>query len=83
MAETKPTATVKATSVQPKKSSNAISWIAPIVCIIAGYLHLAFYSWEIPDGFEDTRRRHVLAKAQADLKMRFTEFMKAVSLYLC
>lgn len=38
MAETKPTATVKATSVQPKKSSNAISWIAPIICIIAGYL---------------------------------------------
>jgi biopolymer transport protein ExbB len=40
MAETKPTATasVKATSVQPKKSSNAISWVAPIVCIVAGYL---------------------------------------------
>ena len=37
MAETKPTASVKATSVQPKKSSNAISWIAPIVCIVAGY----------------------------------------------
>ena len=38
MAETKPTASVKATSVQPKKSSNAISWIAPVVCILAGYL---------------------------------------------
>ena len=39
MAETKPTASasVKATSVQAKKSSNAISWIAPLVCIIAGY----------------------------------------------
>jgi biopolymer transport protein ExbB len=38
MAETKPTATsVKSTSVQPKKSSNAISWIAPIVCVLAGY----------------------------------------------
>ncbi|MBN8686895.1 MAG: MotA/TolQ/ExbB proton channel family protein [Chitinophagales bacterium] len=39
MAEIKPTATasVKATSVQAKKSSNAISWIAPLVCIIAGY----------------------------------------------
>ncbi len=37
MAEIKPTASVKATSVQPKKSSNAISWIAPVVCIIAGY----------------------------------------------
>lgn len=42
MAETRPTATttaanVKATSVQPKKSSNAISWLAPIACILAGY----------------------------------------------
>src|SRR5215213_8452733 len=37
MAETKPTASVKATSVQPKKSSNIISWLAPVVCIIAGY----------------------------------------------
>jgi biopolymer transport protein ExbB len=40
MAETKPTASasVKATSVQAKKSSNAISWIAPILCVLAGYL---------------------------------------------
>ncbi len=39
MAETKPTASVKpVTSVQAKKSSNAISWIAPIFCIVAGYL---------------------------------------------
>ena len=39
MAETKPTASasVKATSVQAKKSSNAISWIAPIVCVVVGY----------------------------------------------
>jgi len=37
MAETKPTAAKAASSVQAKKSSNAISWIAPIVCIIAGY----------------------------------------------
>jgi biopolymer transport protein ExbB len=39
MAETKPTATaVKAsTSVQPKKKSNAISWIAPIACLVIGY----------------------------------------------
>jgi biopolymer transport protein ExbB len=37
MAEIKPTASVKATSVQPKKSGNAISWIAPIVCIVGGY----------------------------------------------
>ena len=37
MAEIKPTATVQATSVQAKQSSNAISWIAPIVCVLAGY----------------------------------------------
>jgi biopolymer transport protein ExbB len=41
MAETRPTATttsVKATSVQPKKSSNAISWLAPIICVVVGYI---------------------------------------------
>ena len=40
MAESKPTSSssVKATSVQAKKSSNAISWIAPILCVIAGYV---------------------------------------------
>jgi biopolymer transport protein ExbB len=38
MAETKPTAAKAASSVQAKKSSNAISWIAPIVCIVAGYI---------------------------------------------
>lgn len=39
MAETKPTATVKpSTSVQAKKSGNAISLLAPVICIIAGYL---------------------------------------------
>src|SRR5579872_1637400 len=41
MAETKPTAATAAkssTSVQPKKKGNSISWVAPLVCIIAGYL---------------------------------------------
>jgi len=42
MAETRPVATATAakssTSVQPKKKSNAISWVAPVVCIIAGYV---------------------------------------------
>lgn len=52
MAETKPTATVKATSVQPKKSSNAISWIAPIVCIVAGYCIWRFILGD-PDGFRE------------------------------
>lgn len=51
MAETKPTATVKATSVQPKKSSNIISWIAPVVCVIAGYAIWRFILGSA-DGFE-------------------------------
>src|SRR5882757_2723154 len=41
MAETKPTAATAAkssTSVQPKRKGNSISWVAPTVCIIAGYL---------------------------------------------
>lgn len=39
MAETKPTATVKSTtSVQPRKTSNLIAWIAPIGCILLGYI---------------------------------------------
>ena len=42
MAETRPTATTSAakstTSVQPKKKSNAIAWIAPVVCVIAGFV---------------------------------------------
>ena len=38
MAETKPTAAKASTSVQPKKKSNAISWVAPLVCVILGYI---------------------------------------------
>ena len=43
MAEQRPAAsttntTVKTTSVQPKRSSNLISWLAPIICILAGYV---------------------------------------------
>ena len=51
MAEIKPTASVKATSVQPKKSGNAISWIAPVVCIIGGYFIWRFIMGGA-DGFE-------------------------------
>lgn len=51
MAEIKPTASVKATSVQPKKSSNLISWIAPIVCVVAGYIIWRFIMGD-PNGFE-------------------------------
>ncbi|MBA2500180.1 MAG: MotA/TolQ/ExbB proton channel family protein [Chitinophagaceae bacterium] len=53
MAETKPTATstVKSTSVQPKKSSNAISWLAPILCVVGGYL-IWRYIFGNPSGFD-------------------------------
>jgi biopolymer transport protein ExbB len=46
MAETKPTAAAAvktATSVQPHKSGNAISWIAPLACIILGYVIWRFF----------------------------------------
>lgn len=44
MAETRPTATVKpSTSVQAKKSSNAISLLAPVVCLVAGYVIWRFF----------------------------------------
>ncbi len=51
MAETKPTASVKATSVQPKKSSNIISWVAPIICVVAGYCIWRFMMGN-PSGFD-------------------------------
>lgn len=42
MADTKPIANVKSssgtTSVQAKRSSNAIAWIAPVGCILLGFL---------------------------------------------
>src|ERR1700730_13507872 len=41
MAETRPTATAAAkssTSVQPKKKSNAISYLAPLICLVAGFV---------------------------------------------
>lgn len=57
MAEIRPTAStttgstnVKATSVQPKKSSNLISYLAPIICIVAGYAIWRFMMGD-PSGF--------------------------------
>jgi biopolymer transport protein ExbB len=52
MAENKPTATVAktTTSVQPKRRSNSISWIAPVACIIAGYILWRFVMGD-PEGF--------------------------------
>ncbi|MEP6846482.1 MAG: MotA/TolQ/ExbB proton channel family protein, partial [Panacibacter sp.] len=54
MAETKPTATAaskSSTSVQPVKKSNAISWIAPFLCVIFGYV-IWRYIIGNPDNFE-------------------------------
>ncbi|MBA2331061.1 MAG: MotA/TolQ/ExbB proton channel family protein [Flavisolibacter sp.] len=53
MADTRPTASttsVKATSVQPKKTSNIISWLAPILCIVLGYIIWRFLMGN-PTGF--------------------------------
>ena len=54
MAETRPVATATAakssTSVQPKKKSNAISWVAPVICIIAGFVIWRFILGN-PDNF--------------------------------
>jgi biopolymer transport protein ExbB len=53
MAETKPTATVASktsTSVQPKKKGNSISWLAPLLCIISGYVIWRFIIGN-PDNF--------------------------------
>jgi biopolymer transport protein ExbB len=54
MAETRPVATATAakssTSVQPKKKSNAISWVAPVICVIAGYVIWRFILGN-PDNF--------------------------------
>jgi biopolymer transport protein ExbB len=54
MAETKPTAATAAksstSSVQPKKRGNSISWVAPLVCVIAGFLIWRFILGN-PDNF--------------------------------
>jgi biopolymer transport protein ExbB len=58
VAETKPTATAPAsaaavkstTSVQPVKKGNAISWLAPLTCIILGYVIWRFVLGA-PDNF--------------------------------
>jgi biopolymer transport protein ExbB len=54
MAETRPVATATAakssTSVQPKKKSNSISWVAPVLCIVAGFIIWRFILGN-PDNF--------------------------------
>ncbi|RYY39564.1 MAG: MotA/TolQ/ExbB proton channel family protein [Chitinophagaceae bacterium] len=55
MADQRPAATAtstKATSVQPKRSSNIISWLAPIICIIVGYI-IWRYGMGNADGFRE------------------------------
>src|SRR5271154_3018482 len=57
MAETKPTATVAAarasTSVQPTKKGNSVSWIAPVTCILIGYIFWRFFLGN-PANFDKT-----------------------------
>ncbi|MES2777218.1 MAG: MotA/TolQ/ExbB proton channel family protein [Bacteroidota bacterium] len=65
MAENKPTATAtsaKSTSVQPKKSSNIISLLAPILCVLAGYIIWRFIIGS-PSNFSkpDTNASHWFA----------------------
>jgi biopolymer transport protein ExbB len=69
MAETKPTATasVKATSVQAKKSSNAISWLAPIICLIAGYLIWRFILGDA-DGFNQPDKAVAFGQSMTNQK---------------
>lgn len=51
MAETRPTETVKpATTVHAKKSSNIISLLAPVLCLVAGYVIWRFILGS-PDNF--------------------------------
>ena len=53
MAETRPTATAAAkpaTSVQTPKKGNSISWVAPLVCVILGYIIWRFLIGS-PDNF--------------------------------
>jgi biopolymer transport protein ExbB len=59
MAENKPTATAAvraATSAQPQKGGNLISWIAPVVCIIAGYCIWRFVLGN-ESGFEEPDKK--------------------------
>ena len=51
MAETKPNAAAKAsTSAQSKGGGNAISYLAPILCVVAGYVVWRFFLGD-PAGF--------------------------------
>jgi biopolymer transport protein ExbB len=40
MADVKAAVTKPLTSVQAKKSGNSISWIAPVACVVLGYVIL-------------------------------------------
>ncbi|MER3499217.1 MAG: flagellar motor protein MotA [Chitinophagaceae bacterium] len=73
MADTKPTAStsVKATSVQAKKSSNAISWLAPIICIIAGYAIWRFLMGN-PEGFKTPDNQGLFWPHHKDPKNAFS-----------
>lgn len=50
MSDIKPTAVKSTASAQPHKSSNAISWIAPLACLVLGYIIWRFVIGS-PDNF--------------------------------
>ena len=54
MAETKPTApaVARVANAQPKKSGNLVSWVAPVVCMLAGYCIWRFILGN-PNNFAD------------------------------
>ena len=55
MAETKPTApaVARVANAQPKKSGNLVSWVAPVVCMLAGYCIWRFILGN-PNNFADS-----------------------------
>ncbi len=55
MADIKPTAVKATTSVQPHRSSNFISWLAPLLCIILGYVIWRFIIGS-PDNFTEGKQ---------------------------
>jgi hypothetical protein len=84
MAETKPTAgaAVKSpSSAQPKKSGNTISWMAPLLCIIFGYVIWRFVLGA-PSNLHNLIRMVVFGHSTKDLKVHSPKCMKVVSSFL-
>jgi biopolymer transport protein ExbB len=83
MAETKPTATVKSTTAtaQPKRSGNSIAWIAPLACILLGYVLWRFVLGNEAN-FTNPDRPEGFGLNMRGLKEVLPVCMKVVLLYL-